>query len=178
MIFNTLGWVGTTLYLGNHGYLSFHPDYKPKLYFALNFVAALALVISSSVISSWQAVATNAFWGVVSFIAIANISFSRRVSLSEIWIAAPIAVGSITGMAYAVVDYATGMTILGWAAGALFCAAYLLFTTGAIKRSRFLIYNIIAAMSLMPILYLQGNWPVFALEAAWIAVSLFGWTRE
>jgi hypothetical protein len=177
MIFSTLGWIGTAVFLGNHAYLSFYTNYKPKLYFALNFLGAIALVVSSSVISSWQAVATNFFWGMISLIALANISVTRRVSLSEVWIITLIAICGVTGIASALKDYATGMAILGWAAGVLFCGAYLLFTTGTIKRSRFLIYNIVAAMSLMPILYLQGNWPVFGLEIAWIAVSLFGWTQ-
>ncbi len=177
MIFSTLGWVGTALYLGNHAYLSFHRSHDPNLYFALNFFAALALVISSSAISSWQAVATNFFWAVVSLIAIANIPLSRRVSFSEFWITTLIVVSGIAGIAYALLDYATGMTILGWSAGALFCAAYLLFTTGTIKRARFLLYNIMASACLMPILYLHGNWPVFALEIAWVTVSLFGWIQ-
>ena len=174
MIFNALGWVGTVLYLGNHAYLSFHRSHDPRVYFGLNFVAALALVISSSVISSWQAAATNLFWALVSLFAISRITFTHRFSLSEFWITTPIIIGGLLGVAYSVLKYATGMTILGWSAGALFCAAYLLFTTGTIDRVRFLLYNIVAATSIMPVLYIHENWPVFALEIAWIAVSAFG----
>jgi hypothetical protein len=52
-----------------------------------------------------------------------------------------------------------------------------LFASSFISRRRFLLYNMIAAYALVPILYLDKNYPVFVLEVIWGSISAFGYAR-
>ena len=70
-----------------------------------------------------------------------------------------------------------GASLVGWAGTALFGVAYLIFASGVIPRRRFLGYNVVAAFALVPILYLDANWPVFFLEVIWGFTSAIGWFR-
>ncbi len=175
MIFLILGWVGTAAYLINHIYLSTNRDYNERLYFSVNFPAASALVASSFVIESWQAVATNLFWAIVSLAALCKMRFDFVKVVSERWVLLLIFLLAGVGVLWAIFDFHRGMSILGWAATLLFSAAYLFLATHSIRRRRFLGFNVFAAFSLVPILYLQSNWPVMVLECAWGCISLLGW---
>lgn len=175
MMFTVIGWVATAVYLGNHGYLSTHRNYRPKIYYALNFFAASGIVVSSAAIASWQAVVVNAFWALLSLAALNDVQPHAGGRLSERWIIAPLAALGLGGLGFALFDLSAGMAALGWAATGLFCGGYLLFAAGAVRRRRFLLFNIFAAYGLTPILYLDANWPVLALEACWGAISAIGW---
>ena len=65
-MFEVIGWFGTVLYLINHVYISLNSQYKKNIYYVGNAIAALALVLSSLVVSSMQAVIINGFWAIVS----------------------------------------------------------------------------------------------------------------
>ncbi|WP_425410383.1 CBU_0592 family membrane protein [Hyphococcus sp.] len=175
MMLTIVGWVSTAIYLGNHGYLSTHRNYRPNIYYALNFIGASGIVVSSAAIASWQAVVVNVFWAGLSLLALSGTALPESMRLSERWILTPLAILGAGGLAYGFADFPAGMAALGWAATGLFSGGYLLFAAGAVRRRRFLLYNIFAAYGLVPILYLDANWPVLALELAWGTISIAGW---
>lgn len=174
-MFATLGWIATAIYLGNHAWLSSHSAYRGRLYFALNFVGASGIVVSSWAIASWQAVGTNLFWALTSALALAGRGLPGGAFLNERWLMTPIFAFGAGGIVLLLFDFYNGMAVLGWMGTALFCAGYALFTAERIRRRRFLVYNIFAAYGMSPILYLDSNWPVLALEIAWGSISLAGW---
>ncbi|MFK7885942.1 MAG: hypothetical protein AB8G16_03675 [Gammaproteobacteria bacterium] len=178
MIVSILGWFGAGLYLLNHAYLALKKGHESALYYWLNLIAAVALVVSSAAIYSWQPVITNAFWVVVSALALLRApreATQRTMMIRESWVVWPIAAALSVGAAVALGRFYLGLSIIGWGGTVLFSTAYLMFATGAIARPRFLIYNAIAAFALAPILFLDANWPVFALEIVWGITSLAGW---
>jgi len=175
MTLTILGWIATAAYLVNHAYVSTRSEYRRGLYFGVNFAAASGIAVSSAALASWQAVATNVFWAAVSLAALLHVRIEGRIPLAERWIISPIFTLAALGAAWGLADLEAGMGLVGWAATALFCAAYLLFANAAVTRPRFLLYNVAAAYLFTPILFLHGNWPVFGLEVAWGAISFAGW---
>lgn len=177
MSYALIGWIATAVYLANHACLSIERGYPRRLYYLLNFFAAGGLVISSLVIASWQPVAVNVFWAVVSLLALAGMSLKTGSGVSQKWLLWPLYALVAAALLLLAFDWMTAIITLGWAGTFLFCAAYLFFSGGIVRRRRFLLLNLIAACLLMPVLYLHQNWPVLALEAAWAVISLAGWLR-
>lgn len=180
MIIAWLGWFGAGLYLLNHAWLAINHGHESRRYYLLNMIAAAVLVLSSAYLSSWQPVLTNAFWVGVS--ALALLHWPNKTSFGGSWLRErvliwPIGVALVAGCLVAIAQPYPGASIVGWAGTALFSVAYLTFATGVIARRRFLAYNAVAAFSLVPILYLDVNYPVFFLEVVWGFISALGWLR-
>lgn len=174
MIFSIIGWAATVIYLANHIALSVNRNHRGHLYFLLNLIAASGLVASSLVLQSWQAVAINIFWSVVSFLSLIGRHTGTDFKLSDRALTWPVWVLGAGGLVYTIIAPYQGLAALGWAATLLFCGAYLLFSARTIRRRRFLLYNVAAAFGVAPILYIDGNWPAFGLEIAWGTISLIG----
>ncbi|GAA5131809.1 CBU_0592 family membrane protein [Thalassotalea piscium] len=176
MIVAVLGWFGSILYLVNHGYISVNKEWKPNIYFTGNLIAALALVASSLLISSYQAVVINGFWALISILLIikfdmSTIAFSKRAFY----------LGLILILAWsAYIAYKHGInslaffTYLGWSSSYVFCLSYFLFCSKKLNRISYLLLNAFAASALLPILWRQENWPVFSLEICWVLISIYG----
>lgn len=171
-----LGWFGSVCYLVNHGYISIVKNWNAKIYYSGNLIAAVSLVISSFAISSNQAVFINSFWAIISALLllnmdIAKLPFSKRVFF--VGFAVLLICSSYMGF-----EYGWTSTIfhnwLGWSSGYVFCLSYLLFCSKKLSPLYYLVLNAYAASALLPVLWGQGNWPVFFLEICWIAISLFG----
>ncbi|NHK27524.1 hypothetical protein FF098_006370 [Parvularcula flava] len=177
MIFSIIGWVATVIYLANHIALSVNRNYRGRLYFLLNLIGASGLVVSSLVLQSWQAVAINTFWAVVSLLSLAGRHTGTDFKLSDKALTWPVWVLGAGGLVYAILAPNQGLAALGWAATLLFCGAYLLFSAETIRRRRFLAYNVAAAFGVAPILYIDANWPAFGLEMAWGTISLIGFVN-
>lgn len=137
-----LGWVGTILYIVNHAYLSLYSQCRRDIYYLGNLLAASALVVSSSAIQSWQAVAINGFWAIISLLMLASVSLralafgSRR---AQVLMSGVVAIAAV-----AVIKSPDQL----WNA-----------------------LNWIAALMTLPPLWLQQNYSVFCLEVTWAGLS-------
>ncbi|TYK64509.1 CBU_0592 family membrane protein [Colwellia echini] len=171
-----LGWFGSVLYLLNHGYISVVKNWRPNIYYAGNLIAALALVVSSLIIVSYQAVVINGFWALISILLlikfdVAKVPLSKRIFylgfiLILIW-------SAYIGFEQGFYSYAF-YTCLGWSSSYVFCLSYLLFCSKKLKHINYLLLNFYAASALLPILWSQQNWPVFTLEVSWALISAYG----
>lgn len=173
MSFVTLGWIGTCLYLLNHSYISIKPNWNHKIYYGGNLLAAIALVISSIVVNSWQAVIINSFWAVISLLLLLQMSPAFiPISLKHFYwsIALFVCVILYRSTTLATLDVA----LLGWLSAYIFSIAYLLFSIKKLLPRYYLLFNAFAALSLLPQLWLDNNMPVFTLEIIWALISLYG----
>ncbi|WP_031551323.1 CBU_0592 family membrane protein [Parvularcula oceani] len=170
-----IGWAGTLLYLVNHGLLSRAGGAADRRYYVLNLIAAAALTFTSAIEASWQAVGTNAFWTVLSLYGILGLDDGPALPLRPKWLLPPLAALGAAGIAAAPFAPLLGAEALGWAGTLTFSLSYLLFSAGRIVRRDFLGLNALAALALIPILAIDGNWPVFGLEVAWFVLSVWGW---
>jgi hypothetical protein len=171
-----LGWCGSILYLINHAYISVVKNWHYKVYYSGNLIAAVFLVVSSLIISSYQAVIINSFWALMSALLlfkvdVGKIPFSKRLyylgfSAILVWSAwVGIKHGFNSSFFYA---------CLGWSSSYVFCLSYFLFSSKKLSHMHYLLFNIYAASALLPILWGQQNWPVFSLEVCWALISAYG----
>lgn len=174
MSYELLGWFGTAVYLVNHALLSARRIRRGNVYFAGNAIAAAVIAVSSFALPSWQAVVVNGFWVVASVAGLlgASIAASVRPSARGLWLLCG-AIAAI-GLLLSVYDQYLAAATIGWSATLLFCGVYLLFAVGDLAQRSFLLCNAAAAFGLLPILTLDNNWPVVALEVAWGTLSLAG----
>lgn len=173
MTIAVIGWCGTILYLLNHGYISLNKNWRKSIYYTANAIAAICLIISSSINNSWQAVVINGFWAIISFSLLLNldltkIKFSKRLFHLIIAIMLAIFIGQ-----YALSNNAN-LPLLGWTSAFVFSACYLLFSSEKMLPRYYLCWNAFAALALLPQLYLDQNWPVFTLEISWAVISIYG----
>lgn len=171
-----LGWLGSLLYLVNHGYIAVVKNWNTNIYYAGNFFAASFLVVSSLIISSYQAVVINGFWALISVLLllkfdVAKVPLSKRI----------FQLGFIIIIAFlAFVAYRDGwnsstfQNYLGWSSSYVFCLSYFLFCSKKLSHVNYLLFNVYAACCLLPILWLQQNFPVMGLEVCWALISAYG----
>lgn len=174
MIFVYLGWVATASYLIGHVYLALKPDYIARLYYGLNLIGAVGFIISSGAISSWQSVIINIFWAVISIAALRGASRLPTFPLSRWVLLGPTFLAAVISGFIFIIEKNLGANILGWAGTLLYILGYYLFASESVKKWQFLVYNTIAALILLPVYYIDGNWPAFALSAIWSLISIFG----
>jgi hypothetical protein len=176
-LFSLLGWIGTVLYLLNHTYISYKTDWNHKIYYGANFLAAASLVISSAIVDSWQAVAINIFWALISLM-LFNHSKLAWVSIRVMHFHFIIVIFMITLLMLLITNGVVDLAILGWLSAFVFSVAYLLFSIEKLPPRHYFLWNAFAAVSLLPQLWTDGNFPVFFLEIAWAIISIYGAIRR
>jgi hypothetical protein len=172
--FVALGWVATLVYIAAQAYISWVQGYKPQLYYKLNALGAAGFIVSSAAIASWQSVAVNVFWLLVSVLSLSQTRILKRARLSRWWVLAPLFLFCLVSLFWLTKDRQLSFAMLGWAGSLLYCASYGLFAYHVIGRMRFLGYNCAAAVFLLPVYTLQTNWPAFALSVIWAIISASG----
>jgi len=176
-IASIFGWLGTILYLLSHSYISYKADWNKRLYYAGNLIAAMLLIATSVVFSSWQAVVINCFWAVISLLLVCDVKLrSLPVSPSMFRAAMVLLWGWIAVLWFE--DGDVNLGLLGWSSVFVFSAAYLLFSVERMRPGYYFLWSAYAALALLPQLWLEQNWPVFVLEIIWAGISLFGAIRR
>lgn len=174
MLLSIIGWIGTAVYLINHIYISVSPNWKRIVYFGGNLVAASLLVIQSAYLSSWQAVVINGFWMIISACLLAKIPFDS-IKLTAPAYYKICTVFAILLLSYCLLsDLQVSIHVIGWSSAFVFCSSYFLFSANRLSSRAYLLLNACAAIALLPLLWINHNWPVFALEIAWASISIFG----
>lgn len=168
-----LGWVGTLTYLVNHTYISVNKNWRRPVYYSGNCFAAIMLVISSFYIGSYQAVFINGFWAIISIALLLDLPIKRIPVSSRLFFFTWL--GFIVYLAADfIIQQKLNITVMGWSSAFVFTIGYLLFCSEKLKQSHYLLFDAYAALVLLPQLWLDQNWPVFALEISWASISLYG----
>lgn len=172
-----IGWLGTLIYLINHAYISLNKKWRKDIYYGGNALAALCLIVSSYIGESWQAVFINTFWALISIILLCNanlssIKFSKRSFHIIVLSLLLIFFGEY------LIQKKLSLALLGWTSAFIFSGCYLLFSSEKMLPRFYLCWNAFAAITLLPQLWLDNNWPVFGLEIIWAIISLYGAVRK
>ncbi|MDM7861850.1 hypothetical protein QTP81_14700 [Alteromonas sp. ASW11-36] len=174
MMISLVGWLGTLLYLANHAYISTVENWRTKLYYSGNLSAAALLVVQSYILSSWQALAINAFWMIVSASLLMGMNLTRIPMTKKSFYLAVLALLTWVALAFLDGTLTKVFSTLGWTSTVVFCLCYLLFTAQKISQRLYLACNTYAAIALLPQLWVTENWPVFCLEVIWAGLSIWG----
>lgn len=177
MMIIAIGWLGTLLYLINHTYISIKKNWQKKVYYGGNALAAICLIFSSYFTNSWQAIAINTFWAIISValyfdVNLSSIKFSKRFFYSILGGLITIFLGGF------LLQNQLNLALLGWISAFVFSGCYFLFSSEKMLPRYYLCWNAFAAIALLPQLWLDQNWPVFSLEIVWAIISLYGAARK
>lgn len=172
-----LGWFGTTLYLINHVYLSFCRDWRRGFYYSGNLIAASSLVASSAYLQSWQAVAINAFWAIISILILFKLNLRKLPLTSRRFILLFLVTLLICVVAYLKAPDQI-WNLVSWIAAVLFSLSYLMFSAAKMPARYYQLCNFFAAGMCLPALWIQANYAVFALEVAWAFISIWAAVRQ
>jgi len=173
-----IGWAGFAVYLLAYALLAAGLLRRGRPYFALNVAAALAVTAVSVFKGSVQAALINLAWAVLSAAAFVN-ARPRAVASGRAVLRGLIALGLACAAALGLAGrWAGAVEALSWTSVAAFVGGYLLFSTHAVGRLEFHLLNVIASTSLLPGLWQDANWPVFALETAWGSIAAVGAVSE
>lgn len=174
MLLFSLGWLGTVVYLGNHGYVSLIKDWRPNIYFSFNLLAATLLTIQSVALASWQAAAINGFWILISALLLAKVKINFISISATAYLSSSVMVLLFVAVTAFAVDVLFYYKLLAWSSAYFFCSSYLLFSAKCISTRAYLFANVYAAIALLPQLWITQNLPVFTLEIAWAGLSVVG----
>jgi len=176
-MFLFIGWLGTFLYLVGHSYISFTHNWNKKVYYPLNLLAATCLIFISFYQNSWQAVVINSFWAIISILLLLGIDLKHfKFTVRQYnWLFFAFCINFII---QSTLKLEIDLTSLGWISAFVFSAVYLLFSATKMLPRYYLLWNIFAAISLLPQLWIDQNWPVFGLEIIWVIISSYGAVRR
>jgi len=173
----TLGWAGTALYIFAHGWISILKRSSDRGYYVINFCAAVLVVVSSMLLSSWQPVLINAFWALISLAALYRYKLPA-LFLTNRYLAFLVCIVFCIGCIwFLLVDQVVGLYILAWSSVIAFCLSYWRFSSRQLSQKGYFLFSAYAAFILLPQLYLDENWPVFLLEVLWGSLSVIGYLR-
>lgn len=180
MIAYSIGWLATTLYLIAQGYISLNPNYKRTPFFVLNILAGVLLTGASIGMESYQAVAINAYWAIVSLAALFHLftRFHFRMPIPWLWgICGLLAVASIAGILALGPAGPLIIDVIGWNGTIIYCGSYFLMAIRNISRISYLWVNAISGVMLLPAYAMADNWPSFVLNVVWVILSVIGAVR-
>ena len=176
-LIESIGWFGTIVYLLNHAYLSLISNWREKIYFSGNLIAAIALMVSAASLFSWQALCINGFWALISFLLLSGFDI-KKTPVKTQWFYFALAFLWVYLLANTLKSDSLDISALGWTSTLAFCASYLLFTSGSMSIHVYLLWNTYAALALLPQLWIDTNWPNFGLEVAWAFISAYVFFRK
>jgi len=174
MLMTVIGWLGMAQYLSAFLLLSLNIIGKNRLYYLLNASGCLLLVIYSVSISSYQIAVINLVWLIVSLLACYNRVPSPSLFDSRMF--AGVVIGLLLGdlIAYYSNAHQLAIDILGWLSVWLYLAAYWLLLNHRMSINHYRYVNVLAPMAILPVLYMDHNWPNFTSNSIWLVVALAG----
>ncbi|WCE28385.1 CBU_0592 family membrane protein [Vibrio sp. SCSIO 43137] len=174
MLMTVIGWIGMAQYLVAFVLLSLNIIEKNRLYYLLNASGCLFLVIYSVSINSYQIAVINLVWIVVSVLACYNRVPDLRLFDGRVF--AGVVIGLLLGdvIAYYSNAHQLAIDILGWLSVWLYLAAYWLLLNQRMSLDYYRYVNVLAPIAILPILYMDQNWPNFTSNSIWLVVALAG----
>lgn len=176
-VIEIIGWSGSILYLLSYILLAINLIDKGRVYYYLNIVAALFVIIISFEKTTYQAVVINFLWGLISFNSIYKF-FKTSAPLKPAFFRFINILLLLTVTAITLLNANFGIQLFGWLSVIYFISSYFYFASNYISEKEFHIWNFLAALAIIPQLYIDQNWPVIVLEVFWAAFAVWGYKTE
>lgn len=162
-----IGWIGSIIYIIAYILLAYKLIEKEKLYYLLNKIAASLIIIISLYKNTTQPIVINGLWLYISYL-------GYRKKKLKITFLTPLIMHFITtGMIIAAIlvnfiyNFQFSFDILAWLSVFAFSSSYFLYSNDYIKENIFHLYNLTAALAIIPKMILFDNFQVVVLEVLW-----------
>lgn len=178
MILEIIGWAGSILYILSYFLLSYNIIKREKLYYLLNKIAALLIIIISVYKETYQSVIVNLIWLYISYLGYINKTLTFKFFTENIMHMISILFLSASFLIICFFNYFLFIEVLAWFSVFAFSSAYFLFSVKEIKEKMFHLYNFIAALSLIPKMIEFENYQVLILEILWAFFALSAYIKN
>ncbi len=177
-ILETIGWFGSILYIVSYFLISLNFIRKNKLYYVLNFMSAFLIVVVSLYKKTYQPVFINLVWMYISYMGYKkqkiHLKFINKSLMSFISILFILAF-----LVYIILkQYGLSFEVLAWFSVFAFCGSYFLYSLNKINDKTFHFYNLLAATSIMPKVFIYHNYQVLVLEVMWAILALYAFLKN
>lgn len=172
-----IGWVGSIIYILSYLLIAYNLIPKGKLYYLLNKIAAILVIIISVYKNTYQPIVINTIWLYISYLGYykkeIQVSFLNKYIMYSVSV-----LFFITTFFFLLIDYKLAFDILAWFSVFSFSISYFLYSMNEIKEKIFHFYNFLAAISLIPKMLLFDNYQVASLELLWGFFALMAYVRS
>ena len=173
IILEIAGWAGAFLYLYAYLLIVLKINKTQRYYLLTNAIAATGVVLVSVLKGTYQAVILNLAWLVISGLRFYSVNMPRRIP-GRLFLRTMVPVCFVwVVISYWAIAPHHSISVLAWLGTATFLLAYLLFVNERLTLREFNLWNIAAPIALLPRLYEDANWAVFALETLWASAALY-----
>lgn len=172
-----VGWLGSFIYILTYSLLSFQIIRKGKVYFFLNGVAAILIIIISFYKNTPQAIMVNVVWLVISFLGLLDTELKLQ-SLNA-FVVQTIGVLFVIALLIVFIFFHinTFYNVLAWFSVYVFAGSYFLFTLNEMSIKSFHVYNFVAALTIVPKMIIFSNYQVVFLEIMWAFFALVAYKK-
>lgn len=172
MLVEILGWIGSIIYIVAYFLISKGKIDKDKMYYLLNMIAAVLVSIVSIAKMTIQPVFTNLFWLYVSYVSYIEKEIKFKFINKKILDFILVVMGIYSVVTFFIWDYLYCFDILAWLSVVAFVGSFYLFSIDKINTQSFHLYNIIAALSVIPKMVAFDNYQVACLEILWAIFAI------
>jgi len=173
-VWEAVGWLGTAFYIVAYALLALRVLPAGQLFYVLNIIAAVFVVIVSVSKGSIQAVAINGLWAGASVYGFCGVSpplFGLRPVMVRIVVAGLVGGGAVAAL---LIDPPLPGEWMAWGSVIGYTGAYVLFVGGRMRALEFHVFNLVSSIAILPALVFDSNLPVIALELVWAMAALAG----
>jgi len=172
IVLETIGWIGSILYISAYFLLSNKTIEQGSLYYLLNIIAAIFVLVVSVYKNTIQPVFLNLFWAYFSYIAYKKIKFRFNFIHVKIFNLCIVFLLIFSLASILISKYHLALDILAWTSVFTFVVSYYLYSMHKIELHQFNIYNLIAPLVIIPKMYVFENYQVVVLEIIWAILAL------
>ncbi len=177
-LIEVVGWLGSIVYIIAYFLLAYKIIEKDKMYYLLNNIAALLIIIISIKKSTLQPIVINGLWLYISYLGYNKLHYDIKFLNKYMMHIISFAIITSSIITYFMFDSETSFDILAWFSVFAFSSSYFLFSTQKIKEKTFHLYNLMAAVAIIPKMYLFDNFQVVILEVIWALLALQAYIRS
>lgn len=167
-----VGWIGSIIYIVAYFLLTYKIIEKGKIYYLLNKIAALLIIIISIKKNTFQPVVINGLWLYISYLGYNKINLKIEFLTKNMMHIISLIFTLVAIITYFIYERNLSFDILAWLSVFAFSSSYFLFSTKKIKERTFHFYNLIAAIAIIPKMYIFDNFQVVTLEVIWAFLAL------
>ena len=172
-----IGWIGSILYISAYFLLTYKIISKDKLYYLINKIAAILIILISVKKNTLQPIVINSLWLYISYLGYRKSKIKIKLLEAKfIHIISVILI--LISLISLFINYKISFEILAWFSVFAFSTSYFLYTTNKIKENTFHLYNFLAAITIIPKMILFNNFQVTILEVLWALFAIIAYYKS